>query len=83
VDPHPDGLIVAAVGASQQAQPVAERGTGVLGGFVCDSDRHGRMLLASGGPDNRPIGPTRTRTKVTGPHTSEPAAGTRRIFRGC
>jgi hypothetical protein len=50
---------------------------------VCESDRHGRMLRAPGRPGNRPIGPTRTRTKVTGPHTSEPDAGTRRIFRGC
>ena len=80
---HPNGLIVTAVGASEQAHPVAERGTGVLDGFVRDSDRHGRMLHASGRPGNRPIRPTQTRTKVTGPHTSEPEAWTRRIFRGC
>jgi hypothetical protein len=83
VYPHPDGFAAAGVGVSEQAQPVAERGAGVLDGFVCDSDRHGRMLRASVRAGNRPIRPTQTRTKVTAPHTSEPSAGTRRIFRGC
>ena len=83
VHPDPHRLAVAAVGAPELAHPVAERGAGVLDGLVCDVDRHGRMLPASVRPGNRPIRPTQTRTKVTGPHTAEPDARTRRIFRGC
>ena len=83
MDPNPHRLALAAVGAPELAHPVAERGAGILAGLVCDVDRHGRMLPAPVHPGNRPIRPTRTGTKVTGPHTAEPDARTRRIFGAC
>ena len=83
VHANPHRLALTAIGAPELAHPVSERGAGILAGLVCDVDRHGRMLPAPVRPGNRPIRPTRTGTKVTGPHTSEPDHGTRRIFRGC